>query len=144
MEPEIHRNKTAAETINEMPANRTLFVEKFTHESPVRPEIVHGLRTIQEVFAHYRPKVEVRLQTHSGMGKSEVLKFNAIEDFDIEGVIRQSKTLRQLKIRREEYMKLAHLIGADEKLRGVLKNSEAKQGLLQCIKTAIKELQNNQ
>ena len=49
----------ANEAIQEIPQNRTLLVEKLTSDAPVKPEIVGDLKTIEDVFENFKPKVEV-------------------------------------------------------------------------------------
>ena len=46
----------ASEAIVDIPENRTLLVEKLTDEEPVNPEVVDGLNTVEDVFAHLSRK----------------------------------------------------------------------------------------
>ena len=49
----------AAEGIAEIPQNRTLLVEQLTKDEPVAPEVIAGLTNIDEVFAHFRPEIDI-------------------------------------------------------------------------------------
>lgn len=49
----------ASEGIAEIPQNRTLLVEQLTKDEPVAPEVVAGLTNIDEVFAHFRPEIDI-------------------------------------------------------------------------------------
>ncbi len=49
----------ANEAIQEIPQNKTLFVEKLTSDTPVKPEIVKGLTTIDDLFNLYKPQVNM-------------------------------------------------------------------------------------
>ena len=49
----------ASEAFADIPQNRTLMAEKLTKDAPVKPEIVHGLQTVEQVFAHYKPNISV-------------------------------------------------------------------------------------
>ena len=52
----------ASEAIGEIAQNKTLMVEKLTAEAPFKPEIVEGLTSIDDVFNHFQPSVEVDLK----------------------------------------------------------------------------------
>ena len=49
----------ASEAFADIPQNRTLMMEKLTKDAPVKPQIVHGIQTIEQVFAEFKPEVEV-------------------------------------------------------------------------------------
>ena len=49
----------ANEAIIEISHNRTLFAEKLTQQTPVKPEIVQGLTSVEDVFENYKPAVPV-------------------------------------------------------------------------------------
>ena len=40
----------ASEAFGDIPQNRTLIAEKLTKDTPVKPEVVHGLQTVEQVF----------------------------------------------------------------------------------------------
>ena len=45
----------------EISPNKTLFIQKLTNEDPIRPEIVENLGTVEAVFEHFQPNVDVEL-----------------------------------------------------------------------------------
>ena len=51
----------ASEAILEIPQNKTLLVEKLTTSTPVKPEIITGLKTIDDVFDKFKPEIEALL-----------------------------------------------------------------------------------
>ena len=55
-------NVDANESIADIPSNRTLLVQKLTDEAPVSPETVYGLQTVEDVFEHFSPSVNVEMQ----------------------------------------------------------------------------------
>lgn len=130
------------EAISEMSKNRTLFAEKFTLETPLKPEVIHGLQNLEDVFAHYKPAIQMLFETNEGLKKTETIKFLSMDDFGIGGITKQSGFLRQVTAKRQEYMKLAHLAESDVNLKNTLNSTESKQALLQWIEGAIKELKN--
>jgi len=62
----------ASEAFADIPQNRTLMAEKLTKDAPVKPQIVHGLQTITQVFDHYKPTVEVEFEDADGTSKKEI------------------------------------------------------------------------
>ena len=56
-------NVDANESIADIPSNRTLLVQKLTDEAPVSPETVYGLQTVEDVFEHFSPSVNVECRT---------------------------------------------------------------------------------
>lgn len=56
----------ASEGIAEIPQNRTLLVEQLTKDEPVAPEVVAGLTNIDEVFAHFRPEIDIEFADADG------------------------------------------------------------------------------
>ena len=138
----ITGNTAVTEAISEMSKNRTLFAEKFTQEISLKPEVVHGLQTVEDVFAHYQPAVQVAFETGEGLKRTETIRFQSVEDFSTEGITKQSGFLKQVNARRKEYLELAHLAASDDGLANTFNSPAAKQALLQWIEEAIKELRN--
>lgn len=56
----------ASEGIAEIPQNRTLLVEQLTKDEPVAPEVIAGLTNIDEVFAHFRPEIDIEFSDAEG------------------------------------------------------------------------------
>jgi len=94
------------EAILEFPQNRSLMVEKLTNEDPTRPEIVKGLKTMDDVFEHFKPKKEVEFQDMEGVPKKEMLNFSSVGDFGMKGITAQSSFLQGLEIQKDEYQKI--------------------------------------
>jgi len=74
------RPQEASEAISEISQNRTLLVEQLTSDPPVKPEMVEGLKTVEEVFEHFKPKVEVEFEQEDGSEIKEELSFNNLGD----------------------------------------------------------------
>ena len=81
------------ESILEFPQNRAFLTEQLTADDPTRPKIVKGLKTVDDVFEHYKPKVNVDFQDSEGVTKKEKLSFNNVGDFGVKGIIGQSDFL---------------------------------------------------
>ena len=66
----------ASEGIAEIPQNRTLLVEQLTKDEPVAPEVVAGLTNIDEVFAHFRPEIDIEFADADGAPVEENFRFH--------------------------------------------------------------------
>jgi hypothetical protein len=74
----------------EISPNKTLFIQKLTANDPVRPEIVEGLQTVEEVFEHYQPDCDVELEREDGSSVKDNFKFRGLGDFDVKSLTNQS------------------------------------------------------
>ena len=68
----------ASEGIAEIPQNRTLLVEQLTKDEPVAPEVVAGLTNIDEVFAHFRPEIDIEFADADGAPVEENFRFHNV------------------------------------------------------------------
>ncbi len=128
------------ESIQEISQNKTLFIEQLTEEEPFTPEIVHDLKTSEEVFEHYQPKVEMTFEDSEGVEVKEMLHFRNLGDFGPKGITAQSEFLNNLSIEQEQYAKIIKQLQTNKALQAALKDPEAKAALLGTIKSLIQEL----
>ena len=128
------------ESILEFPQNRTLMIEKLTHEDPTTPKIVKGLDTVDKVFEHYKPKVDVEFQDTDGSSRKEILRFSNLGDFGVKGITAQSQILQDLTIRRDEYKNIIRKLKNNKQLRSAM-SPEHKQALASSILALLKELE---
>lgn len=133
----------ASEAFAEIPQNRTLMAEKLTKDAPVKPEMVHGLQTIEQVFAHFKPEVGVDFEDADGMTKKESLKFGNLADFSVKGITEQSEFLKDNATQKEEYLKIIKQLKSNKILKAALTDPEAKKALLDSIYAMVAELKNN-
>lgn len=131
----------ASEAILDIPQNRTLFVQKLTNDAPVRPEIVGGLKNTDEVFAHFKPKVQVDFEDSSGAGFQEDLRFGGLSDFGTKGITAQSAFLQNLNMEKEQFQKIIKQLKTNKLLRKALETSDTKQSVLNSLYAMIKELE---
>ncbi len=133
----------ASEAFADIPQNRTLMMEKLTKDAPMKPEVVHGLQTVEQVFAKYKPTVEVDFEDADGMTKKEALHFSNLGDFGVKGITEQSDFLKDNANQKEEYFKIIKQLKSNKILKAALTDPEAKQALLDSIQGMIAELKNN-
>lgn len=71
----------ASEGIAEIPQNRTLLVEQLTKDEPVAPEVIAGLTNIDEVFAHFRPEIDIEFSDAEGGSRRGKFPFSKCRRF---------------------------------------------------------------
>ncbi len=129
------------ESILEIPQNKTLIAQKLTPNTPVKPEIVTGLQTMDEVFEHFDPKVKVAFEDNNGHVTREELAFKNVGDFSIKGITAQSPFLLDLKTKSEQYQKMIKQLKTNKVLKLALQDPEAKQSVINAIEALISELE---
>lgn len=133
----------ASEAFADIPQNRTLMAEKLTKDTPVKPEIIHGLQTVEQVFEHYKPDVTIDFEDAEGTSKKETLNFKNLGDFGVKGITEQSEFLKDNASQKEEYLKIIKQLKSNKILKSALSDPEAKKALLDAIQGMIAELNNN-
>jgi len=133
----------ASEAMSEIPQNRTLMVEKLTQEPPVKPEIVEGLKSVDEVFEHFSPSVEMEFHDSEGGSRKETLKFRNLGDFGVKGITNQSEFMQNLTSQKEQNQKIIKQLKTNKLFQKALENEEQKAALLNAINALIKEINDN-
>lgn len=137
------RKKEGAEGIGEIDPNRTLFVQNLTGGTIDEPQMVRGLKTMEDVFAHFRPNVEVEFQTEDGSSQSEHLRFNGLSDFGPNGISKQSGYLQDLANEEDSYLKIVKELKSNKSLQNALQNPETRQAYMTALLALVKELEDN-
>ena len=133
----------ASEAFADIPQNRTLMAEKLTKDAPVKPEVVHGLQTVEQVFEHYKPEIGVDFTDADGSTRKETLSFTNLGDFGVKGITEQSEFLKDNQSQKDEYLKIMKQLKTNKILKAALTDADAKQALLDAINSMITELKNN-
>ena len=131
----------ANEALSEITQNRTLIIEKLTADPPVKPDIVKGLTSIDDVFRHYQPSVDVEFEDSEGNSKQEKLSFKNLADFGIGGITAQSNFLKDLTNQKEQLTKIIKQLKSNKLLRKALENRETKEAMLNAIYALTKEIE---
>ena len=131
----------ASEAMSELPQNRTLMVEKLTKEPPIKPEVVEGLKSIDEVFENFSPNVEMEFSDSEGGSRKEKLHFKNLGDFGVKGITAQSDFLKGLEVKKDEYQKIIKQLKTNKQLKKAIEDIESKQALLNAIYALMKELE---
>lgn len=130
----------ASEAIANIPENRSLIVEQLTADEPVTPEAVEGLTTIEEVFEHFSPNVDVTFENEQGEPVKENFGFKNTGDFSIKNMTENSPFLKNLAMQKEFYEGLIKQLRSNKVLQKVLENAESKEAFIAVLKELQAEL----
>lgn len=127
------------EAIANISSNKTLLVQKLTSK-PTKLEPVKGLKTVDEVFNHFKPSLEVEFEEENGALRKEELKFNSLLDFKKEGIINQSDFLLKMEAQQDACNSIIKKLKTNKILKAAIQNPEAKQNFLNALQALLDEL----
>jgi len=130
-----------SDAIVEFPQNRTLLVEQLTDEAPTKAAIVKDLRTMDDVFNHYKPSVKMEFEDKNGQTRKETLDFSELREFEKDGLLKKSHFMKELKTDQESYLKIEKQIRVNKALRDAISDPESKGSLIKTLQALLKELQ---
>lgn len=133
----------ANEAIQEIQENKTLLVSKLTTEDTISPEIVKGLKTVEDVFKHYKPSISVDHETADGESISEEFAFSNIGDFTPKSLVQNSAFLKNLNLEQEQYNNIIRQLRNNKVLSNMLTNPQAKTEFIEALRSVASELENN-
>ncbi len=135
------RKVDVSEAITDISPNKTLFVQQLTDAEPVKPEIVEDLKTVEDVFRHFKPNVGVSFENEDGSLKDETLQFQHLGDFSVKSMVQQSNTLGSLKLENDVYLNIIRQLKTNKTLKATLENPETRQAFAAALENLAKELQ---
>ncbi|HMT28743.1 MAG TPA: type VI secretion system contractile sheath small subunit [Bacteroidia bacterium] len=133
--------KEASEGMADIPMNRTLMIEKLTADAPVKPQVVDGLKNVDEVFANFKPQIDVEYLKEDGSEQKEQLNFKNLGDFGAKGITNQSAFLKDLEMQKNEYSKVIKQLKSNKVLKTVLENPEMKAAFLTALQAMAQEIE---
>jgi len=131
----------ASEAMMDLDQNRTLFVQKLTAEDAFEPQAVYDLKTVQEVFEHYKPSVDVDFQTADGVTSNETLRFKNVSDFSTKAMTEQSSFLKDLEVQKEQYQKIVKQLKTNKLMKSVVENPEYRSAFINSLQALVQELE---
>lgn len=137
------RKIDASEAFADIAHNKTLFVQKLTDNDPIKPEKVEGLKTVQEVFNHYKPQVQVEFEKQDGTIVPETLRFANLGDFAAQNIIKQSQHLNDVQIEKEMSISVLKQLKSNKTLQTTLGNDATKNAFISALKNFVRELEEN-
>jgi ribosomal protein L25 (general stress protein Ctc) len=132
-------NPDVSEAMAEIAFNKTLFVQKLTADDPIRPEVVN-LQTVDEVFNHYKPNVDVEFTKEDGSTVTENLKFNNVGAFNAKNIVNDSKYLKNVNLEHDAYLKIMKQLKTNKALKLVVENPETKEAFVNALRALASEL----
>ena len=115
-------------------------IEKLTNDPAIKPEIVEGLQTVEQVFDHFKPNVEMEFMSEEGAPIKEELRFSNLGNFGIKGLTAQSDFLIELTEKKNKYDAFIKQLKTNKVLMNLLNDKEAKQAYLDALNSMIQEL----
>ena len=130
-----------SEGIINIPQNRTLMVEQLTKDTPPNPELVMGLETIEDVFDHFRPQLDVAFKNEEGQTVKETFQFKNVGDFSVKAMTEKSPLLSDLNINKEFYAKTTQQLGSNRVLMRSLGIQGKKANIIDALQSIMMELE---
>lgn len=131
----------AGEAISAIPENRSLVIEQLTHEEPINPEVVTGLKTVEEVFAHFKPTREIEFESADGQPQKETLSFKSVADFNVKNLTQNSEFLSKVNTEKEFYTGLIKQLRSNKVLQRALEDPDAKAAFITVLESVKAELE---
>jgi hypothetical protein len=130
--------------VNAISQNKTLYIGQFT-DAVAEPELFQEAQTISDVFAKFKPKVNVEFQTEDGEYVEEEMAFNEMKDFEINDgsgkLVNNSSFLVSVKNNIEANAKIRKQIEQNKRLRDILGNTDSKEELRNVLQDLLAELE---
>lgn len=130
-----------SEGIINIPQNRTLLVEQLTKDTPPNPELVMGLETIEDVFEHFHPQLDVEFKNEEGQLVKETFQFKNVGDFSAKSMTEKSPLLNDLNINKEFYAKTTQQLGSNRVLMRSLGIQGKKANIIDILQSLKMELE---
>jgi hypothetical protein len=135
--------KIGVEAIKDLQENRTMIVQKLTQSPASKPEIVENLKSISDVFDHFKPSADVKFKDKEGATVGEEIKFNSLQDFGLKGLTENSNFLGNLKIESETYQQILRELKGNNRLKKIIADGGGKSALVKALTAMINELEEN-
>ena len=131
----------ANDAIQEIQGNKSLLVAKLTTNEAVSPEIVTGLKTVDQVFQYYAPAMEVVHSTPEGQTVKEEFRFNNLGDFTPKKMVENSSFLKGLQVDEEQHNKIMNQLRSNKMFQRMLEDEEKKRDFAETLKAIARELE---
>lgn len=131
----------ASEGIADIPGNRSLIIEQLTSEEPVKPEAAYGLTSIEDVFAHFQPNIDIEFDGEEGQPVKENLRFSTVGDFGVKNMTEQSNHMRSLAQKKAFYEGMIKQLRSNKVLQRALEDPDTKQAFIAALATLRQELE---
>lgn len=124
-----------------LPMNRTLYVGELTDQAPAVPELTYELETVEAVFEHFDPNVNLEFQDEEGKSIQENLRFKNVGDFGEKALVQNSGFLSEMNEKQREYQSFAKILQNNKVLQKILADPTKKAAYLAMLQSLIQELE---
>lgn len=129
--------------------NKTLIIDQYTSDIALgESDIFEDARTMQDVFNHFKPSVEVDFTDEQGGSVLETLHFNEMRDFETDGgkgnLVTNSPFLSSLKSKIDVSAKIRKQIMQNGRLRAILTDDDKRSELKELLEELLQEIQEQQ
>ncbi|WP_312076471.1 type VI secretion system contractile sheath small subunit [Chryseobacterium sp.] len=131
----------ANEAIAQIQENKSLIVSQLTTDESYTPEIVTGLKTVDDVFRHFQPSVGVQHEDSDGNVVDEEFRFKNLADFTPKNLVNNSEYLQKLSMEQDQYNKIVRQLKTNKILRNMLENEQSRAAFVEVLKNVAKELE---
>ena len=131
----------ANEAIAQIQENKSLIVSQLTTDESYTPEIVTGLKTVEDVFRHFQPSVEVQHEDEDGNAIDEEFRFRNLADFTPKNLVNNSDYLQKLSMEQDQYNKIVRQLKTNKILRNMLENEQSRAAFVDVLKNVAQELE---
>jgi len=131
----------ASEAIADIPFNRTLLVDQLTADEPLHPEKVEKLETPEQVFAHFKPNINVAFEDEEGQEKIENFQFHNVADFLVKNMTQTSPFLKDLDNKKAFYNKVTKQLRSNKILQKALQNGDSRAAFIEALESCLAELE---
>ena len=129
-----------SEGIADIPSNRTMFTTLLTKDAPPNPELVQGLDTVDAVFNHYKPNIDITFENEERQPVQENFAFKNVGDFNIDKMTEQSTFLNDLSINKELYAQAAKQLGSNKVLKRAISDPKTRASVVTLLESMVDEL----
>ena len=125
--------------------NKSIVIDQYTSDVESGDfELFEGAKTMQDVFNHFKPSVNVEFTDEEGGSVSEQLHFNEMRDFEANGgkgnLVTNSPFLSGAKSKIDVSAKIRKQIESNSRLRNILKDEKGKAELKELLEELLKEI----
>jgi hypothetical protein len=136
--------KIGVEAIKDLQENRTMIVQKLTQNPPSKPAVIDNLKSIDDVFDHFKPSAEVKFKDKEGSNVSEELSFNSLADFGLKGLTEKSNFLRDVKMQSDAYQQILRELKGNNRLKKAIADEGGKSALIKALMAVIREIEESE
>lgn len=79
----INKPLSGFRDVPDIPANNTLIIDQYTSDASDNPELFENARSMNDVFGHFKPSVDVEFIDENGETILETIHFYGIQDFEV-------------------------------------------------------------